>query len=64
MATIKVDPIKCQGYANCVVTSPDTFDLGDDGKVVLLTQEVPADMLAEVEEGVRSCPAAALRLEM
>ncbi len=40
MATIKVDLSKCQGYANCVVTSPDAFDLGDDGKVVLLTREV------------------------
>ncbi|WP_430330938.1 ferredoxin [Rhodococcus sp. ACT016] len=64
MATIKVDLNKCQGYANCVVTSPDAFDLGDDGKVALLIQEVSAEALAEVEEGVRSCPAAALRLEM
>ncbi|MFC9514964.1 ferredoxin [Nocardiaceae bacterium NPDC056970] len=64
MATIKVDLSKCQGYANCVVTSPDAFDLGDDGKVVLLTREVTPDKLAEVEEGVRSCPAAALSLEM
>ncbi|MDH6676669.1 ferredoxin [Rhodococcus sp. LBL1] len=64
MATINVDLTKCQGYANCVVASPDAFDLGDDGKVVLLTKEVSADALAEVEEGVRSCPAAALSLEM
>lgn len=63
MVLISVDRHKCQGYANCVVASPDVFDLADDGKVALLRAQVGDDTRAEVEDAVRSCPAAALKLE-
>lgn len=63
MTKIIVDLGKCQGYANCVVAAPDIFDLGDSGKVDLLEATVADDRLADVREGVRSCPAAALALE-
>lgn len=60
---ITVDRHKCQGYANCVVAAPDVFDLDSDGKVVVLQQHTAVTADAEVEEAVRSCPAAALKLE-
>lgn len=63
MAKITADLHKCQGYANCVVTDPDTFDLDDDGKVVLVRAHVAAADLARADEAVRSCPAAALMLD-
>ncbi|MGH3949286.1 MAG: ferredoxin [Pseudonocardiaceae bacterium] len=63
MVTITADLQKCQGYANCVVASPDVFDLSDDGKVDLQQAQVADEAVAEVEEAVRSCPAAALKME-
>ncbi|SEB66257.1 ferredoxin [Rhodococcus koreensis] len=62
MVKISVDLDKCQGYANCVVASPDVFDLSDDGKVDLLQTRIADRDVAEVEEAVRSCPAAALSM--
>ncbi|MGC0366247.1 ferredoxin [Rhodococcus sp. 27YEA15] len=63
MATIIADLHKCQGYANCVVADPDTFDLDDDGKVVLVRAHIADGDLAVAEEAVRSCPATALTLD-
>ncbi|MDV8009560.1 ferredoxin [Rhodococcus sp. IEGM 1318] len=63
MATITADLNKCQGYANCVVTDPDTFDLDDDGKVVLVRARIADEDVAVADEAVRSCPAAALMLD-
>lgn len=60
---IKVDLDKCQGFANCVMAAPDTFDLDDQSLVVVLTDVVVESELADVEEAVRSCPVEALRLE-
>lgn len=61
--TIRVvaDLNKCQGYANCVVTAPEVFDLGDSGKVEILVDEV--NDTPEVRQAVESCPVGALSLE-
>lgn len=59
---IKADETVCQGYANCLVTSPDHFDLSDGGKVVVLNAEPASVDLPTVREAVDSCPVRALRL--
>ncbi|AII10626.1 ferredoxin [Rhodococcus opacus] len=63
MVKLSVDLRRCQGYANCVVASPDVFDLSDEGKVEILQTQIPDDDVPVVEEAVRSCPAAALSME-
>jgi 3-phenylpropionate/trans-cinnamate dioxygenase ferredoxin reductase subunit len=60
MPTVKADLSLCQGYANCVVTADDTFDIGDDGVVVLLRAQIPAADRDRVEAAARACPASAL----
>ena len=62
MAHIEVDLAKCQGYTNCVITSPELFDLGSNGKAEVLLTEMSADLLALAEEAVDACPTGALRL--
>ncbi len=52
----------CQGYANCVEVAPDVFDVSDEGKVVLLREEISDDERPGLEEAVRSCPMNALRI--
>lgn len=63
MATVKADYEACQGYANCVMAAEDYFDLDDDGKVVLLREDVPESENSRVDEAARSCPVSALWLE-
>ena len=60
---VKADLNACQGYANCVVSAGDVFDIDDDGVVVLLKTVIPESDRGRVEEAVRSCPVNALRLE-
>ena len=62
MIKIEADRELCQGYANCIVAAPDVLDIDDDGVVVVLRDEVEESELGRIEESVRSCPVAALRL--
>ncbi|MES3636613.1 ferredoxin [Mycobacterium intracellulare] len=62
MIRVEADRELCQGYANCIAAAPDVFDIDDDGIVVVLRDEVEDSERARVDESVRSCPVAALRL--
>ena len=63
MPTLKADFGACQGYANCVDAAPDTYDIDDDGVVVLLREEIPEEDRPRIEEAARSCPVNALSVE-
>ena len=71
---VKADRGTCQGYGNCVMKSPEYFDLDDDGLVVLhrpgvdpteevQTAEIQPDDFQQVKEAVSSCPVSALWIE-
>jgi len=60
MSVVKADLGQCQGYGNCVAGADDTFDLDDDGVVVVLRAEIPESDLARVEAAALSCPVSAL----
>lgn len=62
MMKIELDRAKCIGLGICESIAPDVFEVDDDGDLVLMHEQVGDDALPEVEEAVRSCPAAALRL--
>lgn len=59
---VRADKDRCMGYGNCAFVAPESFDLGDDDKVVVLRDDAGADDDA-VAEAVRDCPAQALILE-
>lgn len=63
MAVVKADFEVCQGYANCVMTAPEVYDIDDDGVVVLLKNEISDAERAKVQEAVNSCPVSALSIE-
>lgn len=63
MPVLKTDLGACQGYANCVIAAPDTYDIDDDGVVVLLKSFIDESELAHIEATVRSCPVSALAIE-
>lgn len=63
MPRLKADYGLCQGYANCVDAAPDTYDIDDDGVVVLLRDHISEEERPRIEEAVRSCPTGALSIE-
>ncbi len=64
MAVLKADLDVCQGYANCVFSAPDAFDVDDEeGKVILLKVEISDIERPRIEDAARSCPVSALRVE-
>jgi 3-phenylpropionate/trans-cinnamate dioxygenase ferredoxin reductase subunit len=60
MPVVKADHGQCQGYANCVAGADDTFDLDDDGVVVVLRPEIPEEDRARVKTAALSCPVSVL----
>jgi ferredoxin len=60
---LHADYPSCQGYGNCVTRAADTFDIDDDGIVVLLRDNVPEQDRLRIEDAVRSCPVNALSIE-
>jgi ferredoxin len=58
---IEADRDVCIGAGMCVLTLPEVFDQDDDGVVVVLTPEVPAEHAEAAARAVLSCPSGALR---
>ena len=58
--TVEIDRELCMGSATCTFHAPDTFDVDDDMKVVLL--DGPRDPLDAIRAAVDGCPTRALRL--
>lgn len=61
---ISIDYDKCCGAGQCVLAAPDVFDQrDDDGVVILLDTDPPAEQLTAVREAAAVCPAAAIEVE-
>jgi ferredoxin len=60
---VSVDFAKCTGLGICESMAPDIFEVDDDGKLLLLKDDITDDELQSVEEAVTGCPTEALRIE-
>jgi ferredoxin len=63
VALIVVNERKCQGHGRCALVAPDYFDIGDDGVVKLLRDEVVDADLNNIQVAVSACPESALELD-
>ncbi|MFJ3712623.1 ferredoxin [Streptomyces sp. NBC_01387] len=60
---ITIDEEKCCGAGQCVLVAPEVFDQRDeDGVVILLDAEPPAEQHAATREAAAVCPAAAIEV--
>ena len=60
---VTVDQDKCVGAGQCVLLAPDVFDQRDeDGVVVLLQENPPAELHDAVRQAAQVCPALAIEL--
>ena len=60
---ITVDRDRCVGSAYCQRIAPATFDLGDDGIVVVLDADVTGPQAAAAWEAEADCPSMAISVE-
>lgn len=60
---VTVDQDKCCGAGTCVMLAPGVFDQRDeDGIVILIDAEPPAEMYPPVREAMSMCPSMAIEL--
>lgn len=58
---IIIDQDKCVASGQCVTAAADVFDQRDeDGIVVLVNADPPADLAADVHQAAAVCPALAI----
>ena len=61
---VVVDEDKCVAAGQCVAAAMDVFDQRDeDGIVVLLEENPPAELADGVRNAAAVCPALAIRIE-
>ncbi|MEU1518745.1 ferredoxin [Streptomyces sp. NPDC005811] len=61
---VVIDEEKCCAAGQCVAAAPEVFDQRDeDGIVVLLDANPPAERTGAVLDAVSVCPALAIRVE-
>jgi ferredoxin len=53
---IKIDPTRCEGFANCINAAPDIFELDADGRVSLNREAVEDERADVVRRAVYDCP--------
>lgn len=57
---LRVDVDRCQGHGMCSVTAPDLFELGGEGKAVVLVDRVDAGQVDGARAAEASCPELAI----
>ncbi|MFF0284201.1 ferredoxin [Rhodococcus aetherivorans] len=61
---VVVDMSKCSGLGLCEAVSPDVFEIGDDGDLIVHTTSVDAGRTAELQEAAAACPTQAITIEV
>ncbi len=60
---VAIDASLCEGHGLCAVAAPQVFEVGDDGKGIVV-DATPADALRPlVVEASQRCPSMAITLE-
>jgi ferredoxin len=60
---VSVDLDVCQGHARCARLAPQVFSLDEAGYVVLLREDVPAELEDGVRKAAAACPERAITIE-
>jgi ferredoxin len=59
---VVIDRDACQGNGMCVVEAPDVFELGDDGKVIVLDENPSQSMRIALHTAAQTCPTRAISI--
>ncbi len=53
----------CDGNGVCTIEAPELLEIDDNDNLVVLSEDIPAALLAKAEAAVRVCPKYALKIE-
>jgi ferredoxin len=60
---ITLDVDRCEGFASCVISAPELFDLDDERNVAVLLDPSPSgESVAAAGEAAASCPMRAITI--
>ena len=60
---VVVDRTKCSSIGICESIAPDIFEIGADGALNILIDQIAPDRRAEVEQACADCPTQALSIQ-
>jgi ferredoxin len=60
---ISVDPIVCQGHAQCEECAPALFEVREDGLAYVRRPADTPDLLAQARDAAGRCPTDAISLD-
>jgi ferredoxin len=58
-----VDWDLCQDHGQCAFAAPEVFQIGDDGRMVVLVEEPDEPLRSKVEDAMDVCPVQAIRIQ-
>lgn len=61
---VTVDRFRCTGIGLCEASSPDVFEIGDDGLVTLVGEDFDLRRRQELEEAAVNCPTQAITISV
>ena len=60
---VHIDSERCQGHSLCYMSSPDIFDVGDDGVAIVTKQPSTQGERDAAQHAAMSCPEQAIICE-
>lgn len=60
MAKIAINPIACDGHGMCAELLPELIHLDDWGYPIIISSEIPKELLEHARRAERVCPTLAL----
>ncbi len=60
---IVVDKSKCSSIGLCEAVAPDIFEIGADGALNILMEDISDDRRTDLEQACENCPTQALSIE-
>ena len=60
---IIVDRDRCSSIGLCEATAPDIFQIGPDGALSILMEDISEDRRTDLEQACENCPTQALSIE-
>lgn len=60
---IVVDRTKCSSIGLCEATASDIFEIGPDGALHILIEDISEDRRVDLEQACENCPTQALSIE-
>ncbi len=60
---VLIDPFLCVGHGRCYALGPEVFEEDERGHCLIVSKQVPPELVDQARLGAANCPEHAIRLE-